>query len=528
MQGNRDEPYVLTILRAVGRRWKLVALCAVLAPMVAYAITQTQTEKYSASASLLFRDSGISNTLFGQAAFAQSLDPARAGQTNIELVSLPAISRRTAAALGQDLDAKAVESRISVEAGTDADLVTVRATDEDRERAAEIANTYVTEFIAFRRDADRRQIAEAQRLIEAEIERLSEVESDRGASLRERSEELRVLSALQTGNAELVGEAVPPGQPSSPRPKRNVALGFVLGLVLGGGLAIFLDRADRRMRTADDVTDLLELPLLASIPRSRALRRGAKASMLARENVAFQMLRTNLRYFNVDRQIHSVVVTSASAGDGKSTIAWQLAVVDAMAGQRVLLVEADLRNPSLHDIIGLEPTRGLSEVLVHEAELDDAIRTVPAVAESADGENAQPTQTVDVLLAGWKPPNPGQLIESEHMHSLLKKAEAEYDLVVVDTPPLSLVSDAIPLVNKVSGVVVVVRLAKNTRNALTALKGQLVHLGAPTLGVVVNDVAAKGDTYDGYGYGMDQSSPRRGQRGKSPRSSERSEAGRTA
>ena len=528
MQGNRDEPYVLTILRAVGRRWKLVALCAVLAPIAAYAMTLTQTESYSASASLLFRDSGISNTLFGQGVFAPSLDPDRAGQTNIELVSLPAISRRTAAALGGDLDAKAVDGRVSVEAGSDVDLVTVRATDEDPERAAQIANTYANEFIEFRKEADRRQIAEAQRLIEGEIERLSEVEVERGAFLRERSEELRVLSALQTGNAELVGEAVPPSQPSSPRPRRNVALGFILGLVLGGGLAIFLDRADRRMRTADDVTDLLELPLLAAIPRSRALRRGAKPSVLAREGVAFQMLRTNLRYFNVDRQIRSVLVTSASAGDGKSTVAWQLAVVDAMAGQRVLLVEADLRNPSLHDIIGLEPTRGLSEVLVHEAELEDAIRTVPAVPESAKGGNAQPTQTVDVLLAGWKPPNPGQLIESEHMQSLLKEAEEEYDIVVVDTPPLSLVSDAIPLVNKVSGVVVIVRLAKNTRNALTALKDQLLHLGAPTLGVVVNDVAAKGDTYDGYGYGGDQTSPRRGRRGKSQRSSAQSEAGRTA
>jgi capsular exopolysaccharide synthesis family protein len=284
------------------------------------------------------------------------------------------------------------------------------------------------------------------------------------------------------------------------------------------------------MRTADDVTDLLELPLLAAIPRSRALRRGAKPGVLAREGVAFQMLRTNLRYFNVDRQIRSVLVTSASAGDGKSTVAWQLAVVDAMAGQRVLLVEADLRNPALHDIIGLEPTRGLSEFLVHETDLDDAIHTVPAIAESAKGGTTRSTQTVDVLLAGWKPPNPGQLIESERMHALLKEAEQEYDIVVVDTPPLSLVSDAIPLVNKVSGVVVIVRLAKNTRNDLTALKDQLLHLAAPTLGVVVNDVAAKGDGYDGYGYGYggDQTSPKRGQRGKSERTAAQSEAGRTA
>jgi capsular exopolysaccharide synthesis family protein len=527
VQETRDEPYVLTLLRAVGRRWKLVVACAVITPMVAYGLTLLQDEKYSASASLLFRDSGLSNTLFGQTVFAPSIDPSRAGQTNVELVSLAAISRRTADALNDGSTAKDIEGQIEVGAGSNADLVSVKATDPDRDRAAEIANTYVNEFIEFRREADRQKIADAQRLIEDEIEQLSPTDTDRGANLRERAEELQVLSALQTGNAEVVQDAVPPGQPSSPRPRRNVALGFILGLMLGSGLAIFLDRADRRMRTADDVTDLLGLPLLAAIPRSRALRRGAKASALDREGVAFQMLRTNLRYFNVDRQIRSVLVSSAAAGDGKSTVAWQLAGVEALAGQRVLLVEADLRNPSLHEVAGISPTTGLAEVLVREAELEDAIRSV-AVTETSDGAEGQPRETVDVLLAGWKPPNPAQLIESEHMHSLLKQAEEEYDLVIVDTPPLSVVSDAIPLVNRVSGVVVVVRLVKNTRNALTALKDQLLHLGAPTLGVVVNDVTARGDSYDAYGYGMDPDAPKRGRRGRSRRSSERSEAGRTA
>jgi receptor protein-tyrosine kinase len=527
VQEHRDEPYVLTLLRAVGRRWKLVVACAVITPMVAYGLTLTQEEQYSASASLLFRDSGLSNTLFGQTVFAPSIDPARAGQTNAELVSLAAVSRRTASELDDGATAEAIEGQVEVEAGSDADLVGVKATDADPDRAALIANTYVSEFIEFRREADRQKIADARELIERQIDDLSTTDAERGAGLRERAEELQVLSALQTGNAEVVQEAVPPGQPSAPRPRRNVALGFILGLMLGAGLAIFLDRADRRMRTADDVTDLLGLPLLAAIPRSRGLRRGAKASALDREGVAFQMLRTNLRYFNVDRQIRSVLVSSAAAGDGKSTVAWHLAVVDAMAGHRVLLVEADLRNPSLHDIIGISPTTGLAEVLVRETELEDAIRSV-AIADPVDGSRGRPTETIDVLLAGWKPPNPAQLIESEHMHSLLKKAEETYDLVIVDTPPLSVVSDAIPLVSRVSGVVVVVRLVKNTRNSLIALKDQLVHLGAPTLGVVVNDVATRGDSYDSYGYGMDPDSPKRGRRGRSRRRSERSGAGQSA
>jgi hypothetical protein len=185
----------------------------------------------------------------------------------------------------------------------------------------------------------------------------------RGDQLRQRVSELRVLSALQTGNAEVVQNATVPSQPSSPRPKRNTAIGLILGLVLGSGLAIFLDRADRRMRTSEEVAELFELPLVAAIPRSRALRRGERGTPLEREGVAFQMLRTNLRYFNVDKPIKSVMITSAAAGDGKSTVAWYLAAVEAMAGQRVLLIEADLRNPALHELIGITPTRGLAEVL---------------------------------------------------------------------------------------------------------------------------------------------------------------------
>lgn len=521
---HRDEPYALTLLRAIGRRWLLVLACAVIVPGVALGLTLTQEKKYSASASLLFRDPGFDTTLFGSDFFAPTLDPAREGQTNAELVSLEVISRRTAEELGGGLTAKDVESKVEVQPGSDADVIAVEATDPDPDEAARIANTYANEYVDFRREADREKVENARGLVQDEIDSLpaDEEAGPRGKLLRDRVSELRVLSALQTGNAELVQEANPPSQPSSPRPKRNTAIGLVLGLVLGAGLAIFLDRVDRRMRTGEEVADLFGLPLLAAIPRSRALRRGRGGAPLEREGVAFQMLRTNLRYFNVDRQIRSVMVTSAAAGDGKSTVAWYLATVDAMAGQRVLLIEADLRNPAMHEVIGMAPSRGLAEVLAGQLELPEAVNAVSAVP---DADGAEGGAWVDVLLAGWKPPNPAQLIESERMREMLRQAEEEYDVVVIDTPPLPVVSDAIPLVSRVSGVVVVVRLVKNTRNGLTALKDQLSNLGAPTLGVVVNDVVSRTDTYDGYGYGIETGPKRPGRRGKLRRGAGRTGAG---
>jgi polysaccharide biosynthesis transport protein len=520
---HRDEPYALTLLRAIGRRWLLVLACAIIVPAAALGLTLTQEKKYSATASLLFRDPGFDTTLFGSDFFTPTVDPAREGQTNAELVSLSVISLRTAKTLDAGTTAKEVEKAVDVQPGTDADVIAVEATDPDPDRAALIANTYADQYVAFRREADRQKVEDARRLVETEVEQLSAADQagPRGEQLRQRVSELRVLSALQTGNAEVVQNATVPSQPSSPRPKRNTALGLILGIVLGSGLAIFLDRADRRMRTSEEVSELFELPLVAAIPRSRALRRGERGTPLEREGVAFQMLRTNLRYFNVDKPMKSVMVTSAAAGDGKSTVAWYLAAVEAMAGQRVLLIEADLRNPALHELIGITPTRGLAEVLAGQLELPEAVQAVSALPENESGDGAW----VDVLLAGWKPPNPAQLIESDRMRDMLRDAEEEYDVVIVDTPPLPVVSDAIPLVSRVSGVVVVVRLGKNTRNGLVALKDQLVNLGAPTLGVVVNDIGSRTESYDGYGYGMDGGAKRPKRGGRARRGAARSGAG---
>lgn len=496
--GAPQEPYLLTLLRAIGRRWRLVLTCTLLAPAAALGVSLLQPKEYSASASLLFRDPGFDQTLFGSSFFSPTVDPARVGATNIELVSLAAISRLTARKLG-GLTPRQVERKIDVRARSNADVVTITAVDRDRRRAATIANVYAQEYVSFRRRADRAQIRDARQLLQRQLAGIAgdEQGGSRASALQQRAQDLQVLAALQTGNAELVQRATAPARPSSPRPRRNMAIGGLLGVLLGAGLALVLDRADRRIRTADQAADLLDLPLLTVIPRSRALRQGSRARPAERERVPFQMLRTNLRYFNVDRPLTSVVITSASPGDGKSTVAWNLATVSAKAGQKVLLLEADLRNPSLHGFAGRSRAGGLSDVLAGDHELMEAIRSVP-LDEEEEGS------TLDVLFAGHPPPNPGQLIESDAMNQVMAEAEAEYDLLVIDTPPTSIVSDAIPIINRVSGVVLVVRVGKNTRHRLEALGDQLQNLRARMLGIVANDVLTRADGYYSYGYEADR------------------------
>jgi len=184
-------------------------------------------------------------------------------------------------------------------------------------------------------------------------------------------------------------------------------------------------------------------------------------------------------------------------GDGKSTVAWGLAVAAASTGSRTLLIEADLRHPSLAARYGLNSRRGLTSVLTGEVHRAAAITEIPLAASAND---AHPAHSMDVLLAGPLPPNPTDLIESPPMADLIREVEREYDLVVVDTPPVAIVSDAIPLLSMVGGVIVVSRLGKTTRDAVRHLRSQLDNLEAPLLGVVVNSVDS-GAGYYGYGYG---------------------------
>lgn len=494
---------VASAARVIRRRFALIALCALIVPAAALGLSLLQEKQYTASASLLFRDPGLDQKLFGSSFIEPSRDPDREAATNVRLVSLKAVAARTAGKLpGTRLDAEDVAAKIDVAAEEGSDVLAVEATDRDPRFAARLANAFAEQYIQFRRSADRAKVQEALGLIERQVTDLprSERNGSRGRSLRERGEELQVLASLQTGNAELVQRADEPKTPSSPKPVRNTAVGLALGLLLGVALAFLLERLDRRLRDPKEIEAMFERPILGAIPNSRALARERAAGsgrLPAAESESFRMLRANLRYFNVDRDVQTVLVTSAAPGDGKSTVAWNLATAAAGAGTRALLIEADLRHPSLARGLGVDHTVGLSTVLAGERELRDVVQQVP-VPTRQNGRASM--RTVDVVFAGPLPPNPTDLIESDRMREVVKRAEQDYEFVVIDTPPTSVVSDAIPLVNQVGGVIVVGRLGKSTRESVLHLRNQLRNLDAPTLGVVVNAIGGDTGSY-GYGYG---------------------------
>jgi capsular exopolysaccharide synthesis family protein len=261
-------------------------------------------------------------------------------------------------------------------------------------------------------------------------------------------------------------------------------------LVIALALVLLLERLNRRIREPEELEAIYRLPLLGTVPKSAALARagrergGKRVPLPPEEAERFSLIRARLRFFNVDRQLRTIVVASAEPGDGKTLVARHLAEAAARLGSRVLLLETDLRHPTLAEQLGVQPRPGLADVLIGAVAMDQAVASIPLDGASADGAGAR---GMDLLTAGAVlPPNPSELLESRAIDAVLERARLTYDLVVIDTPPLTAVSDAFPLLAKVDGIVLVGRVGRSHRHAAERLRQDLESSGAPLLGVVAN------------------------------------------
>ncbi|MBJ7328663.1 MAG: polysaccharide biosynthesis tyrosine autokinase [Solirubrobacteraceae bacterium] len=478
------------VLKALRRRWVIVAICVVVTPAVALAISLNQVKEYTATATLLFQKTNAADDLIGRVDY--SIDQDRIAATNTALASLSTVRDRTRAALADRVPDASVNVAVS-QSGSD-DLATVEAVDPDPRVATLTATKFAEEFVEFRRESQSASIDRGLTLLNRRLARLEQ----NGASpaeiekLRGQQQDLANLAALQTGNVQLVERAKVPEVPSSPRTRRNVVLGIVLGGLLGIALALLIDRFDRRIRDADEIEDSVDAPVLGIVPQSKAIQKqkGGLETLRPSDIEAFRLLRAELRYFEASKDASCVLVTSSSPGEGKSTVAWNLALCAAESGARTLLVEADLRRPVLALKMGTAPgEKGLSTVLSEQVTLSQALQHYEHGGEDE--------HTFDVLYAGPKPPNPADLIESENMTSLLGEVRRRYDFIVIDSAPVPVVADPIPLLSQVDGVLVVTRLGQTKRDELSHLRRQLAKFKAPVLGVVINGGDRVSD-YAGY------------------------------
>jgi len=475
--------YTLRVLR----RRKFVILATLISvPLFAFLYSSAQTKEYTASATLLFESEGE----------AGATETSRLAATNEILAALPKISAKATEALGPGAKIGEVLGSVEVSSANEmANVTTISATNESPQRAAEIANAYSQAYIEFQREANRKPLKEKIAVIEARLDSLSAEESagPKGELLRERLNQLEVEEALQTGSTALVQEAGPPASPSKPKTKRNVIVGLLFGFVLGLGLAALIERLDRHVRSIEELQELFGLPIIARIPNTKAFRNASTESMLrASEAEAFRTLRTNLRYLNLNRDLDSILIASPEPNDGKSTVARGLAGAMVEMGDSVVLIEADLHKESTFRFSAAYVKEGLSGVLVG-VPLDRALMEVPV---STTGP--KPPRSLTVLPSGPIPPNPSELLESEQMIEVLAELGDRFDLVVVDSPAIGVVSDALALVPQVSAILAVGGIGKTTRDGGRRFVDQLALTGSRPLGLIATFTPARRGQYAYY------------------------------
>ena len=375
----------------LARRLPVILLCFVVLTGAAVAFSVVQEKKYSTFTDLLFKATDYSQQVFGTTGFVPApADPTREAATNQQLLSLDVISGRTARRLGGGLTADELREKISVEPQGQSDVIRVSVEDERPGRAAVIANEFAREYLAFRQEAERAKITRAREQLRRQFDRLSPAAkaAPEGQGLRARERQLTVVADLQTGNAEIVQRAAVPKSPSSPKPLRNGILGGMLGLIFGLALAFVLDRLDRRLKDVREAEEGFGYPILAAIPESGDLGAFASEGSLElepAEREAFQMLRANLRYYNVDKDVKSLLVTSAGAGEGKTTVACNLAFAAGRAGEAVSLIEADLRHPVIASRLGIPETEGLGAVLSGQVDARSVVRSLSPAERKLPG-----------------------------------------------------------------------------------------------------------------------------------------------
>ena len=341
----------------------------------------------------------------------------------------------------------------------------------------------------------------------ARLQREAEVNNNIFMMLREKYEENRIAEAGQLGSVRIVDWAKPPKDPIKPRKKMNVLMGMMVGFGLGVGITFLREYLDNSLKTIEDV-ERMGFPVLGSIPfitaekissngngvngdirriESRLVTHFAPKSPISE---AYRTLRTNIQYAKADSPITSFLVTSSGPGEGKSTTVANLAITFAQMGTRTLLVDTDLRRPVLHGIFGQPRNDGLTNILVGRTTLQQAIK---------------PTQVDDLFLvtSGTLPPNPSELLTSQMMEQFLREANDQFDIVLLDTPPVIAVTDAAVLSRKVDGIVLVMRSAHTERDIIMRSRGLLEKVNAKLLGVLVNGLQVNnmyGSYYNYYEY----------------------------
>lgn len=442
-------------IRILRKNWLLILLAAVLGTAGAGAFSLLSTPLYQASTTLYVSvrsasESGVSElTQGGSYARSQVLSYA-------DVIGSAVVLERVVEDLKLDMTVAELAEMVSASSPADTVLLEIDVTGPDAGQAAAIADSVGANF--------------------------SEVVS-------------KVLEPAEAGGTSpvqvsTIEPATAPLEPVSPNTTRNLALGLLLGLMAGVGLAVLRFALDTHIRSPQDVERLTDAPVLAGIvddPKAERHRLIVHESPRSVRAESFRSLRTNLQFLNVGDVPRSFVITSAAPAEGKSTVATNLALSLAQTGASVVVVDADMRKPSVGKYMGVDDSVGLSNLLVGMVALEEVLHPWG------------PDQLF-VLPAGRIPPNPSELLGSQAMKTLLERLTEQFDYVIIDSPPVLAVTDAAIMSRFAGGTIVVAAVGVARRQDVVAALGALEGIANRIVGVVVTRVPSKGpDAYYHYG-----------------------------
>ncbi|QLD12242.1 polysaccharide biosynthesis tyrosine autokinase [Microbacterium oleivorans] len=452
----------LRILRA---HWVALSLCIVLGVAVAFAWTLLQPKVYTADASGYVTPAQAQGQTDSSSAYVSDNLAKSKVKSYVDLGTWRAVGEHARDELGLDVSPESLVRRVSVSNPVDTVVIKVDATGPTPEAARDLAGAWI-------------------RGMQIEIE---SIESG-GTGVNPG------ITLVTADSARL------PSTPSSPNVRLALAIGGLVGLVVGIGYALLRFTLDRRIRSAEGVERETGLNVVGAIPEEKSFTADNRlipfdgANTSSSRNVhlyavseAVRELRTNIQFMDVDNPPRILVITSPLPGEGKSTTAANLAITLAASGQRVVLIDGDLRRPMVATIFHLIGDAGLTDILAGRASFDDVAQPVGRLG------------TLQVVAAGKIPPNPSEILGSQRMRDLVH-ALSEDAVVIVDAPPLIPVTDAAVLANRTDGAIIVTTVGRTTFDALKKAQQNLERAGGRALGVVLNRVPRKGSGAAYYGY----------------------------
>ena len=503
--------YLRVLRRSLGLIAIVTVVCAALG--VAYVVLKTPT--YEATAHEMTRDPAADLAPLGaQAGTAQT--PLQLASAHAPDVTRSEVVEQVQKQLGLNESVDATRSLVSVAVDPNSFTVNITGKDSDAGDAAAIANAFADIDSRLSTDQARKGYADAASRLDKKSKALATSGNPTAALVA--ANRVSIMQSLAATARPIVVSAAAqtPSSPTSPKPTRDIGAAIALGLLLGIAIAYGRSVLDRRLRDSSSVEDVFGYPVLARL-RNDVLGHTGSSNDAEVEGLgpldpidgeSFRMLRENLRYLSIDRDLRTIVVTSAIPEEGKSSVAACLAMANASSGKRTLLVECDLRRRVLADRFGIEEAPGLSDYLAGRNDPADVLQSVPVPGATVEhgidvawGEkdNGAAPQSLICITAGSAPPRPADVLSSERFASFLKQVSKVYERVIIDCPPLLPVADTREIVPHADCLLMCVRLNWTTGDQARAAKEALDHLPDRPVGLVITDFSER-DTgyYRGY------------------------------